>query len=239
MHSRRRHGRGAPVTWLSHVHLHFGTRAIERRFALHERFWSAAAQLPLSKAAAQPPHSKVHISNVVRHAVIRRQRLLVMRSAGVPPAVPPPARRPAIRPAGGGRSTERFFRTLSRVRSEAVRSETKLLSSPPARPPELVWRSVPSPLPQARIAGEAPPPHGSASVITTQRTVAFEQQAPPSLPGQPAPRVKSSDPALPGQPGQPALRMKDFDPALLDRLTDDVIRRVERRARIERERHGR
>jgi hypothetical protein len=29
-----------------------------------------------------------------------------------------------------------------------------------------------------------------------------------------------------------------LDPALLDRLTDDVIRRVERRVRIERERRG-
>jgi hypothetical protein len=32
--------------------------------------------------------------------------------------------------------------------------------------------------------------------------------------------------------------MKDFDPSLLDRLTDDVIRRVDRRARIERARRG-
>jgi len=30
----------------------------------------------------------------------------------------------------------------------------------------------------------------------------------------------------------------DLDPALLDRLTDDVIRRVERHVRIERERRG-
>jgi hypothetical protein len=32
--------------------------------------------------------------------------------------------------------------------------------------------------------------------------------------------------------------MRDFDSALLDRLTDDVIRRVEKRARIERARRG-
>jgi hypothetical protein len=30
--------------------------------------------------------------------------------------------------------------------------------------------------------------------------------------------------------------MKDLDPRTIDRLADDVIRRVERRARIERER---
>jgi len=34
------------------------------------------------------------------------------------------------------------------------------------------------------------------------------------------------------------LRMTDLDPAFVDRLTDDVIRRVERRVRIERERRG-
>ena len=237
--SRRRSERAAaPVTWLSHVHLHFGTRAIERRFALRERIlrtvWSAAAAPPLSKAAAALPHSKttmhLHravsmtaISNVVRPAVIRHQRLLVMRSAGGPPAVPAPARRPAIRPAGGRRSSERFFRILSRVRSETVRVESSFTAPPPpARPPELVWRSVPSPSPQARIDGEAPSRRASGSVITTPAAAAAasQQQAPP-------------------RPGQPALRMKDFDPALLDRLTDDVIRRVERRARIERERHGR
>ena len=32
--------------------------------------------------------------------------------------------------------------------------------------------------------------------------------------------------------------MTDLDPAFVDRLTDDVIRRVERRVRIERERRG-
>jgi len=37
---------------------------------------------------------------------------------------------------------------------------------------------------------------------------------------------------------QATLHLRDFDPSLLNRLTDDVIRRVERRARIERERRG-
>jgi hypothetical protein len=32
--------------------------------------------------------------------------------------------------------------------------------------------------------------------------------------------------------------MTDLDPRLVDRLTDDVIRRLERRVRIERERRG-
>ena len=40
------------------------------------------------------------------------------------------------------------------------------------------------------------------------------------------------------QTARAALQADSIDPALLDRLTDDVIRRVERRARIERERRG-
>jgi hypothetical protein len=32
--------------------------------------------------------------------------------------------------------------------------------------------------------------------------------------------------------------MTTLDPGMMDRLTDDVIRRVERRVRIERERRG-
>jgi hypothetical protein len=34
------------------------------------------------------------------------------------------------------------------------------------------------------------------------------------------------------------VQISDLDPRLVDRLTDDVIRRVERRVRIERERRG-
>ncbi|MEO8519787.1 MAG: hypothetical protein ABI603_00405 [Acidobacteriota bacterium] len=39
-------------------------------------------------------------------------------------------------------------------------------------------------------------------------------------------------------PARPPVRTSDFEPGVLDRLTDDVIRRVERRVRIERERRG-
>jgi hypothetical protein len=35
-----------------------------------------------------------------------------------------------------------------------------------------------------------------------------------------------------------AIQISDLDPRFVDRLTDDVIRRVERRVRIERERRG-
>jgi hypothetical protein len=39
-------------------------------------------------------------------------------------------------------------------------------------------------------------------------------------------------------PSSPSVKLTDIDPRLLDRLTDNVIRRVERHVRIERERRG-
>jgi hypothetical protein len=49
---------------------------------------------------------------------------------------------------------------------------------------------------------------------------------PPAAPAAEAMRTR-----IPVRPG-------DFEPGVLDRLADDVIRRVERRVRIERERRG-
>jgi len=50
--------------------------------------------------------------------------------------------------------------------------------------------------------------------------------------------AREAVPQTPPRPAAAPLQMKDFDSALLDRLTDDVIRRMARRARIERERRG-
>jgi hypothetical protein len=49
--------------------------------------------------------------------------------------------------------------------------------------------------------------------------------------GTPAPRAGRGDATAP-------LQMSELDPRLVDRLTDTVIRSVERRVRIERERRG-
>jgi hypothetical protein len=78
----------------------------------------------------------------------------------------------------------------------------------PGRPPELVWRSAPRPASDAAI--ETRPPDARSAALRDELA----------------------------HSSRPALQMKDLDGTLLDRLTDDVIRRVERRARIERERRG-
>jgi hypothetical protein len=55
----------------------------------------------------------------------------------------------------------------------------------------------------------------------------------PAAPAEPRP-VVSRQPL----PSAPSVKLTDIDPRLLDRLTDNVIRRVERHVRIERERRG-
>lgn len=89
--------------------------------------------------------------------------------------------------------------------------------------PELVWRKATPPEPE-----EAVHPAVAAQGLTREAAVAAtaSQTRPPALP---APE------ALPLR--RPTM-LSDLDPNLVDRLADDVIRRVERRARIERERRG-
>jgi hypothetical protein len=85
----------------------------------------------------------------------------------------------------------------------------------------LVWRTAPRP--QQDTAGEGAVANPSMSSSRSPvRSAAVQESAPEA----------------PRRAARGTLQAADFDPALLDRLTDDVIRRVERRVRIERERRG-
>ena len=106
--------------------------------------------------------------------------------------------------------------SLARIQSRQVRK-----NKPPQfdRPAELVWRrpqiqqaitAVGSPEAAALIPST--PIVGSTTEVTRSKPVALEQTA--------------------------VLATTKIDPALLDRLTDDVIRRVDQRMRIERQRRG-
>ena len=90
-----------------------------------------------------------------------------------------------------------------------------------ARTPALVWRAAPRPQPETGGEGAVANPAMSLSRLPA-RSAALPETAPEA----------------PRRSARAALQAADFDPALLDRLTDDVIRRVERRVRIERERRG-
>ncbi len=84
------------------------------------------------------------------------------------------------------------------------------------RPVELVWRANRS---VAATAGDDPP------AAVTSGNVAAARPAPPT-----APAGRASDKGV--------VWAAALDPLLADRLADDVIRRIDRRARIERERRG-
>lgn len=101
------------------------------------------------------------------------------------------------------------------------RKENKPLPVQFDRPEELVWRRV----------GRA-----STEVADPERHQEFSNSY-----EQPALRSFQSREAahLPASFEQPAVQqITKLDPSVLDRLTDDVIRRVEQRVRIERERRG-
>jgi hypothetical protein len=77
------------------------------------------------------------------------------------------------------------------------------------RPADLIWRTA---------------PHTAAAVV--------DREAPPAA------HVPDTSPVEAHKARPPVLSAANVDARLLDRLTDDVIRRVERRIRIERERSG-
>lgn len=116
---------------------------------------------------------------------------------------------------------------MPRFATRAHRARRQLAIETPAalphRSPDIVWRRPAAPV-TTREAGE-PTRRG---IATSSRELAGSIQAPARSA---ADAVAGSTPPLPLQP-------IPFDAALVDRLTDDVIRRVERRVRIERERRG-
>jgi hypothetical protein len=89
-------------------------------------------------------------------------------------------------------------------------------------PDELVWRR-----------GRRPPIVVTESEPHQSRSEPFQGPTVRSSPGQEAALA-----VAPAIERAAVAQVTKLDPGLLDRLTDDVIRRVERRIRIERERRG-
>jgi len=120
----------------------------------------------------------------------------------------------------------RLFR-VTRTATPALPSHhsSRQTSSPVVwrdRLPELVWRR-PQRLPAGMADEDAPRQVAGASSRGSVRSVTGEDASP-------------GDASRVGRAA--AAQVTTLNPALLDRLTDDVIRRVERRVRIERERRG-
>jgi len=125
---------------------------------------------------------------------------------------PRPAHRPATRPSAPLTSAP-----APRRESRVADSLARVLAPTTA----LVWRkATPSePVSTDAVAGATTMPAGSTALPAMQ-------VAPPAIPA-----------SLP-QHVREAVRVNLLDPAVADRLADDVIRRVEKRMRVERERRG-
>lgn len=94
----------------------------------------------------------------------------------------------------------------------------------PAAAPSLVWRK---PSPSAPEGAAHPLDRDRESPTTSARANASASQA-----------DKVPTVAIMAQQAHEAVRANLLDSAVADRLADDVIRRVEKRLRIERERRG-
>jgi hypothetical protein len=132
------------------------------------------------------------------------------------------------------RSVTRFTRELVRSfrltgvqirrgsRQAVLDEETSAPRLRPYRPAEITWRAS---LQSASASSPNVAPVREFEASAGQRRPApVETPRPASDDSVPAPRAP--------------LRIEDFDASLVDRLADNVIHRVERRVRIERERRG-
>lgn len=91
-------------------------------------------------------------------------------------------------------------------------------------------------------AGKAGPAFDQAAVREVDLDWRKPAEAVPAASAEPTPdtmRARSPQHAVARPPsGEPLRSVAQLDPSLVSRLTDDVIQRIERRARIERERRG-
>lgn len=113
-----------------------------------------------------------------------------------------------------------------RVPAQRQDSEPPLKMTPAAafsRAPELIWRKEPTSRKDAPgdAASSEPQVAGRPPTATAADTTVTQSSSQPERPPSPKP-----------------VSLSDLEPSFVDRLAEDVIRRVERRARIERERRG-
>jgi hypothetical protein len=168
--------------------------------------------------APNPARRGAAVDTSVRHLTVWRQQRVE------------PSEAAASKPAAAKRLPELAWRTPPKIaagtRGEAARAGVS--DSPMAskqlvakRPPELVWRA-----PAKTAVGplnETAGTEANGSTMTSMRATSF----------------RAGGSAKASQAGAIAkARPMPFDPSLVDRLAEDVIRRVERRVRIDRERRG-
>jgi hypothetical protein len=200
---------------------HIVTAAANRQVPLRraEQTLRISGRPPSGHVVAPKPARRGAAVDTARHPITvwRRQRV-------------EPSEAAASKPVAKRRLSELAWRTPPKIaapsRGEAARAGVS--DSPIAarrvvakRPLELVWRA-----PAKTAAGplnETAGTEANSSTMTSMRATSF----------------RAGGSAEASQAGAIAkARPMPFDPSMVDRLAEDVIRRVERRVRIDRERRG-
>lgn len=172
----------------------------------------AGARQAMRRRVAQAPDAPVSsVSRRLRVRALAHRRDAIKVDAPLSPRSLPSVRRPLMWARSAPR--ERTPDSQAVVRSERVRTAKA--------PIELVWRA------QHSAAANA---SDGMMVVSGSTTLA----APATMSRSPAPATAAARVIAESEKA----RRASLDPALVDRLTEDVIRRVERRVRIERERRG-
>lgn len=204
------------------VNIHNGRHEIAVR---HTHIYAAGLPRQTAQPATQPGQrvqllttSHAHSTHTHSHSHSRRSALVPAGHISTTAQRPDAASSTAWRRAGS-----QLTPTLLAVRApslEHLAPATRRVASP-ALP--LIWRAAPTdqPTPREEIqddmrmsASESLPATASARATTPATVTVTASQA------------------------RDAVRANLLDPAMADRLADDVIRRVEKRIRIERERRG-
>lgn len=242
------------------THLHRHSTTLNLHFAVsmqHRPEHAAAATLhyPAPIAVARPAghthterryltlhHLRTHTSRVQRESVfaftrpVDRIHSFTATSAAMASAqrAPAAAIAPIVTSVRAPETTvsaqprRRAIMTLANPERESRGAPTQATSKPmrsPAAVASLVWRKSTSP---------APVQVDEQSIAESDSTPARARPGSPPPIGSTAPPV----PAFTAQQTREAVRANLLDSAVADRLADDVIRRVEKRMRIERERRG-
>ena len=232
------------VTWFPQFHFHFAThittnksggqailpvllRSIETRTGRHDRTdrtfrtstYSYFAQRLFDRTNTTLQKSSTSLVHHSKHIVFRAiSTQTIAQRSSIYREIARIATRQVLQ-----KEMRAHTRELATLRfRERDHFHTKsIASSLPIRPPELVWRRERQ-LEKQRMESAAENPRVIPSPASFRAAVAEAEVA-----QQVRPMVARA-----------ATQTTSIDPALIDRLTEDVIRRVEKRARIERERRG-
>jgi hypothetical protein len=139
-------------------------------------------------------------------------------------------------------SAAREFPALERRRPVGEQSTAFVAARRRALVPSLVWRSAEAtPASRIHVASSAQmtwraAPASPSADVDLFRAARATSSAPVVISASDDAKVMTASTLAPN--ASSPIQTKDLDPRVIDRLADDVIRRVERRARIERERRG-